>query len=94
MFATQLVAVEQVIPKSRPFSGWISEHSTQISGPAKAWNSAKSAANRSPKPGVKQCQACGCALAASGIKIHKATDMQDIIAEDQKTASYVDFSLP
>ncbi|SAG48210.1 Uncharacterised protein [Enterobacter hormaechei] len=34
MLAIQLVAVEQVIPKSRPFSGWISEHSTQISGPA------------------------------------------------------------
>jgi len=34
MLAIQLVAVEQVMPKSRPFSGWISEHSTQISGPA------------------------------------------------------------
>jgi SP family galactose:H+ symporter-like MFS transporter len=34
ILAIQLVAVEQVIPKSRPFSGWISEHSTQISGPA------------------------------------------------------------
>ena len=34
MFAIQLVTVEQAMPKSLPFSGWISEHSTQMSGPA------------------------------------------------------------
>ncbi|MNC69675.1 hypothetical protein D3C75_1203950 [compost metagenome] len=34
ILAIQLAMVEQVTPKSRPASGWISEHNTQIKGPA------------------------------------------------------------
>ena len=34
MFDTQLVVVEQVIPKSRHFSGWISEQRIHTTGAA------------------------------------------------------------
>ncbi|EHC33576.1 hypothetical protein LTSEALA_4310 [Salmonella enterica subsp. enterica serovar Alachua str. R6-377] len=34
MFDTQFVVVEQVMPKSRHFSGWISEHSIHTTGAA------------------------------------------------------------
>ena len=35
-FEIQFDAVEQVMPKSLPLKGWISEQSTQIRGPADA----------------------------------------------------------
>ncbi len=54
----------------------------------------KSAEKRFRKRAVKPCPEYGYASPVSRIKIQKTNHIQDIIAEDRKTASYVDFPLP
>ena len=55
---------------------------------------AKSAEIRFLRHGVKPFLAYGYVLPVSRRKIRKMRHIQDIIAEDRKTASYVDFPLP